>query len=62
MHARRRCAIGASSPTCADFRDGASAYSAPADIADQIINAIDQPWGISLGDITVRAGGDGYIL
>ena len=24
--------------------------------------AIDQPWGVSLGDITVRAAGDAYIL
>lgn len=34
----------------------------PAYIADAIITAIDQPWGVSLGDITVRATGDGYIL
>lgn len=34
----------------------------PTYIADAIIAAIDQPWGISLGDITVRATGDGYIL
>jgi NADP-dependent 3-hydroxy acid dehydrogenase YdfG len=31
-------------------------------LADQIIHAIDQPWGVSIGDITVRASGDGYIL
>ncbi len=34
----------------------------PAHLADQIIYAIDQPWGVSIGDITVRASGDGYIL
>ncbi len=34
----------------------------PGYIADAIITAIDQPWGVSLGDITVRATGDGYIL
>lgn len=34
----------------------------PTFIADAIITAIDQPWGVSLGDITVRATGDGYIL
>lgn len=34
----------------------------PTYIADAIITAIDQPWGVSLGDITVRATGDGYIL
>jgi NADP-dependent 3-hydroxy acid dehydrogenase YdfG len=31
-------------------------------IADQILYAINQPWGVSIGDITVRAAGDGYIL
>eukprot|EP00439_Symbiodinium_sp_Y106_P089642 s1_g2178.t1 len=34
----------------------------PSHIADAIITAIDQPWGVSLGDITVRATGDRYIL
>lgn len=35
---------------------------APEHLAEQIIYAIDQPWGVSIGDITVRASGDGYIL
>ncbi len=34
----------------------------PEHLADQIIYAINQPWGVSIGDITVRASGDGYIL
>ncbi|HEY4345601.1 MAG TPA: SDR family NAD(P)-dependent oxidoreductase, partial [Parvibaculum sp.] len=34
----------------------------PAYIADAVITAVNQPWGVSLGDITVRATGDGYIL
>lgn len=34
----------------------------PTYIADAIMVAIDQPWGVSLGEITVRATGDGYIL
>lgn len=34
----------------------------PEFLADQIIHAINQPWGVSVGDITVRAAGDGYIL
>jgi NADP-dependent 3-hydroxy acid dehydrogenase YdfG len=40
------------------------AYAAldPDYIADAVIHAIDQPWGVSLGDITIRASGDGYIL
>ena len=35
---------------------------APEQLAQQIIYAINQPWGVSIGDITVRASGDGYIL
>lgn len=34
----------------------------PAFIADQVIHAIDQPPGVSIGDITVRASGDHFIL
>lgn len=34
----------------------------PAHIADAVIHAINQPWGVSVSDITVRAAGDGYIL
>ncbi len=34
----------------------------PEYLADQIVYAINQPWGISVGDITVRATGDAYIL
>lgn len=35
---------------------------APEHIADAILHAIDQPWGVSIGEITVRAAGDHYIL
>ena len=31
-------------------------------LADQIVFAIDQPWGVSIGDLTVRASGDRYVL
>jgi len=34
----------------------------PEHIADQIIYAINQPKGVSIGEITVRASGDHYIL
>ena len=34
----------------------------PEHLAEQIVYAIDQPWGVDIGDITVRASGDGYIL
>ncbi len=35
---------------------------APEHLAEQIVYAMNQPWGVSIGDITVRASGDGYIL
>jgi NADP-dependent 3-hydroxy acid dehydrogenase YdfG len=35
---------------------------APEHIADAIIHAIDQPWGISIAEVTVRASGDYFIL
>jgi NADP-dependent 3-hydroxy acid dehydrogenase YdfG len=35
---------------------------APEHIADAIIHAINQPWGVSIGDITVRGAGDHFIL
>jgi NADP-dependent 3-hydroxy acid dehydrogenase YdfG len=35
---------------------------APEHLADQIVYAINQPWGVTISDITVRAAGDAYIL
>lgn len=34
----------------------------PASLADQIVYAINQPWGVAITDMTVRASGDGYII
>ncbi|NQY57250.1 MAG: SDR family NAD(P)-dependent oxidoreductase [Ilumatobacteraceae bacterium] len=34
----------------------------PQHIVDGIFHAIDQPWGVSIGDITIRATGDRYVL
>lgn len=55
-------ASGGLSAGQADPDNIAYAALAPDYIADQVIHAINQPWGISLGDITIRASGDGYIL
>jgi NADP-dependent 3-hydroxy acid dehydrogenase YdfG len=33
----------------------------PEDLADAVVHVIDQPWGISLSDVTVRASGENYI-
>ncbi len=35
---------------------------APELLADQIVYAIDQPWGVSISDLTVRASGDRYVI
>lgn len=35
---------------------------APEELADQIIYVINQPWGVSISDITVRASGDLYVI
>ena len=34
----------------------------PEYLADQIIYAINQPWGVSISEITVRASGDAYVI
>lgn len=31
-------------------------------LADQILFAMDQPWGVSISDLTVRASGDSYMI
>ena len=31
-------------------------------LADQIVYAINQPWGVSISDLTVRASGDSYVI
>jgi len=36
-------------------------FLAPEHIADAIVHVIDQPWGVSISDITVRASGDHYV-
>jgi NADP-dependent 3-hydroxy acid dehydrogenase YdfG len=35
---------------------------APEELAEQIVYVIDQPWGVSISDITVRASGDPYVI
>jgi len=34
----------------------------PQHIVEAIVHAIDQPWGVSISDITVRASGDHFVL
>lgn len=49
-------------PAVLDEDDPRYAFLAPEHIADAVVFALDQPWGVSIGEITVRATGDRYIL
>lgn len=46
----------------ADVDDTAFWAITPDAIAAEVIHAIDQPWGITISDVTVRATGEDYIL
>ena len=35
---------------------------APEVVAEQVVHAMDQPWGVSIGDITIRATGEDFVL
>ena len=58
----RRFMAGTAQPDEADPDNIAYASLDAGYIADAIIHAINQPWGVLLSDITVRASGDYYIL
>ena len=34
----------------------------PDSLSEQIVYAINQPWGVVISDMTIRASGDGYVL
>ena len=53
---------GTADPALSDADNVQYAVLDPEHIADAIIHALDQPWGVSISDITVRATGDRYIL
>jgi NADP-dependent 3-hydroxy acid dehydrogenase YdfG len=55
-------AAGGADAALTDSDDMRYAALAPEHIADAIVFALDQPWGVSIGDITVRATGDRYVL
>ena len=49
-------------PALSDPESIGYAALSPELLADQIVFAIDQPWGVSISDLTVRASGDDYVL
>jgi NADP-dependent 3-hydroxy acid dehydrogenase YdfG len=62
LETMRSLGAGDADPGKSDPERIGYAALAPDYIAEQVIHAINQPWGVSLGDITIRASGDGYIL
>lgn len=46
----------------ADIEDPAYWAIDPAVVADEIIHVIDQPWGVTVGDITIRATGEHFVI
>jgi len=53
---------GSSDPARLNPEDSKYMNLNPSYVADQIIYAMNQPKGVSVGDITIRATGDHYIL
>ena len=52
-------------PLPPDFHDiNSMTYNDPDPqvLADNIIYAINQPWGVSIGDLTVRASGESFVI
>lgn len=52
---------GALRPEQMDVNSPAYWLINPDDLTDAVIHVIDQPWGISISDVTVRASGENYI-
>lgn len=46
----------------ADIDDPAYWAIAPESVAAEVIHAIDQPWGVTISDITVRATGEHFVI
>lgn len=53
---------GTADPALTDPNDIRYWAISPTELAEQIVYVIDQPWGVSISDITVRASGDQYLF
>jgi NADP-dependent 3-hydroxy acid dehydrogenase YdfG len=49
-------------PELSDEDDPRYLSVTPEQIATQIIYAIDQPWGVSIAELTIRATGEGFVI
>jgi NADP-dependent 3-hydroxy acid dehydrogenase YdfG len=54
-------ANGALSPEQTDIDSMQYWLITPDDLANVVVHVIDQPWGINLSDVTVRASGENYV-
>jgi NADP-dependent 3-hydroxy acid dehydrogenase YdfG len=57
-----RAVGGALRPEETDVDDVRYWAITPDDLVRQVVYAIDQPWGVTIGDITVRATGEDYVI
>lgn len=62
LSAMRDLMAGNLAPSLLDPEDITYVALDPDFIADQVIHAINQPLGVSIGDITIRAAGDHFVL
>ena len=61
--AKRDAVLAGQLPASELDRDNIEYFSLdPDSLTDQILYAINQPWGVSIAEITVRASGEGFIL
>jgi NADP-dependent 3-hydroxy acid dehydrogenase YdfG len=58
----QRLGAGGLRPEETDVDDVRCWAITPEDLVRQVVYAIDQPWGVTIGDITIRATGEDYIL
>ena len=58
----QRLGAGGLRPEETDVDDVRCWTITPEDLVRQVVYAIDQPWGVTIGDITIRATGEDYIL
>ena len=60
--ARQAFTAGTIDPALLDPEDPGYVFLGAEHIADAIVHAIDQPWGVSVSEVTVRATGDHFLL
>lgn len=62
VQARQAFVEGRLDPSQLDPEQPGYVFLDPGHIADAMLHAIDQPWGVSIGEVTVRATGDHFLL